>query len=44
MCYNLLNLGNDFEVIMQADHVVEILNLLETDGIAMWLDGGWGTL
>jgi lincosamide nucleotidyltransferase A/C/D/E len=27
---------------MDADHVVEIVDRLESNGIAAWLDGGWG--
>ena len=27
---------------MPADHVVEVYNLLESHGINIWIDGGWG--
>jgi lincosamide nucleotidyltransferase A/C/D/E len=27
---------------MEAEHVVELVDLLERSGIAVWLDGGWG--
>jgi lincosamide nucleotidyltransferase A/C/D/E len=30
------------ERMMPADHVVEIYDLLESHGIKIWVDGGWG--